>query len=435
MTGPDTEKFDAVVVGGGMAGLTAALYLARGGRSVALYEKSSHLGGRAASHERKGYIFNMGVHAIYEKTVGGEILRDLGIPFTFGTPRDLRAIRGGKVYDLPAGPATMLKTRLLSAGGKMEALKALVAIVSAKPSALRGITLSRWLDRNVRRPEVRALLESTVRVITYTNAPEQIDMGLAVEQVQGSTKGKVMYIDGGWQSVVDGMRDAALKAGVHIQTGARVQSIEHCTGGVEGVRLADGSCVMTGAAIIAGSPSEASALVDGGMQLDLKHWAKQSVPVRAACLDVALKRLPNPKITVAVDLDQPRFLTAQSVYAKIAPDGGALVYTIRHIHPDDHPDKAWLERDLESWLDMTQPGWRELEVERQFLPDITISHRLVDAASGGLMSRPGPGVPGIPGLYVVGDWVGHKGLLFGASLASARDAAGVILENHDARLN
>lgn len=40
---------DVIVVGGGLAGLATASYLARAGLDVMLFEKSSCLGGRAAT--------------------------------------------------------------------------------------------------------------------------------------------------------------------------------------------------------------------------------------------------------------------------------------------------------------------------------------------------------------------------------------------------
>ena len=46
----------------------------------------------------------------------------------------------------------------------------------------------------------------------------------------------------------------------------------------------------------------------------------------------------------------------------------------------------------------------------------------------GYQGRPGPAVPGLANLYVVGDWVGGEGLLLNASLASARQAAHLIIE-------
>ena len=39
------NKFDAIVVGGGIAGLTAAAYLVKAGQSVILVEKQSKVGG------------------------------------------------------------------------------------------------------------------------------------------------------------------------------------------------------------------------------------------------------------------------------------------------------------------------------------------------------------------------------------------------------
>jgi phytoene dehydrogenase-like protein len=42
-----------VVLCGGLAGLSAAAYVARAGRRVAVLEEASELGGRAATHEKK----------------------------------------------------------------------------------------------------------------------------------------------------------------------------------------------------------------------------------------------------------------------------------------------------------------------------------------------------------------------------------------------
>lgn len=39
------EQVDTVIVGGGLAGLMAAIYLARAGQSVAVFERSKNWGG------------------------------------------------------------------------------------------------------------------------------------------------------------------------------------------------------------------------------------------------------------------------------------------------------------------------------------------------------------------------------------------------------
>jgi len=55
---------DNVVIGGGLAGMVAALHIANRGQRVVLMEKSDHLGGLASSFERDGRIYPLGYHHI-----------------------------------------------------------------------------------------------------------------------------------------------------------------------------------------------------------------------------------------------------------------------------------------------------------------------------------------------------------------------------------
>ena len=54
---------DAIVVGGGIAGLTAAAFLAKAGRSVLLCEKEPAVGGLINTFERDGFFFDGGIRA------------------------------------------------------------------------------------------------------------------------------------------------------------------------------------------------------------------------------------------------------------------------------------------------------------------------------------------------------------------------------------
>ncbi|MDG0794247.1 FAD-dependent oxidoreductase [Cohnella ginsengisoli] len=56
----DQKEWDVVIIGGGVAGLTASIYLARAGRSVLVLDKGAGLGGRAASNEIAESRVNMG---------------------------------------------------------------------------------------------------------------------------------------------------------------------------------------------------------------------------------------------------------------------------------------------------------------------------------------------------------------------------------------
>jgi phytoene dehydrogenase-like protein len=70
---------DVLVAGGGAAGLTAAAYAARAGRSVALFEKQARLGGLVQSVERDGFVFDMGLRAVENAGIVLPMLEELGL--------------------------------------------------------------------------------------------------------------------------------------------------------------------------------------------------------------------------------------------------------------------------------------------------------------------------------------------------------------------
>ena len=84
---------DLIVVGGGLAGLSAAALVAREGRSVVVLERASHLGGRAATHVRHGVHFNLGPHALYCRGHAFRLFESLRVPFTGRFPDAERRTR------------------------------------------------------------------------------------------------------------------------------------------------------------------------------------------------------------------------------------------------------------------------------------------------------------------------------------------------------
>jgi phytoene dehydrogenase-like protein len=81
---------------------------------------------------------------------------------------------------------------------------------------------------------------------------------------------------------------------------------------------------------------------------------------------------------------------------------------------------------LASLLALVQPDWRAAVAHRRVLPAMTVMHAMATAPQGGTAGRPNPQGDDVPGLYIVGDWVGADGLLVDVSLASARRAAELI---------
>jgi len=73
------KSYDAIVVGGGVAGLTSAIYLARSGQSVLLIEKNKELGGLVNSFTRDGFHFEAGIRALENAGIIFPLLDDLNI--------------------------------------------------------------------------------------------------------------------------------------------------------------------------------------------------------------------------------------------------------------------------------------------------------------------------------------------------------------------
>ncbi|MEX1316911.1 MAG: C-3',4' desaturase CrtD [Synechococcaceae cyanobacterium] len=86
-----TDQLDVVVVGAGIAGLTAAALLARSGLTVELLEAHHQSGGCAGTFRRGPYTFDVGATQVAGLEPGGSharLFRHLGVPLPEATPLD-----------------------------------------------------------------------------------------------------------------------------------------------------------------------------------------------------------------------------------------------------------------------------------------------------------------------------------------------------------
>ena len=69
-----------------MAGLAAAVELARNGEKVRILEQHHELGGRAVTTEKDGFSLNLGPHAVYLDGVMHRTLNEWGVMPSGGRP-------------------------------------------------------------------------------------------------------------------------------------------------------------------------------------------------------------------------------------------------------------------------------------------------------------------------------------------------------------
>lgn len=413
-----------MIVGGGLTGLSAAAILARAGHAVTVLEKSATLGGRARTQQQGDFFFNQGAHALYLGGPSEKLLDELGVPYSGSiVARDkFLALEGGKLHMMPTGVASLARTTLLTPAAKVEFARLLTSLNHINLAKLHNVSVHDWLERQVRHPQLRQFFLALARLTTYTNAPDMLSAGLFIPLLNA----QVRYLDGGWQTLVDGLRQVAQVAGAQILTHARVAAIE-VSEARHTVRLTNGESHTASAVLLAVDPHAAAALLTNGAHTELNRWAAQSIPARAACFDVALRRLPEPRHLYALGIDRPLYYSVHSAWAKLAPEGGALIHTMKYLRPDESAEPEVSRQELEALLDVVQPGWRTEVIEQSFLPHMVPSNAIVQAAQGGLTGRPGLAIPGVRNLYVAGDWVGAEGQLSDSCFASAREAAHMIM--------
>jgi phytoene dehydrogenase-like protein len=409
-----------VVVGAGLAGLTAALEAAHRGTPVSVLDGSGEPGGRARSTRRSGYVLNLGPHGLATDGPGTAVLVGHGIALPGGRP----AVHRAKLLlgDRLVGPLS----RRHGAGG-LRGLPGLAAMAAEARRTEPDGTVREWIARHVHDARSRASVGGLARLATYADDLDRQAADLMAEAMRG---GAVRYLDGGWGALVDRLRAAAVGAGAEVRPGAAVRHVRRTADG--GWQVATDDEVVDAAAVVlaAGGPADAARLLSGAEARTVATWAARAVPVRMAALDVALATRPaGPSLVLGVD--EPLYLSVHSDHARLAPDGGAVVQVARYLPVGGQAPEGTRD-ELEALLDRVLPGWRAQVVTARYLPGLVVTHDGALAEHGGRQARPGPEVPGAPGLAVAGDWVGARGTLSQASIASAAAAASAAVARRDA---
>ena len=105
----------AVVVGGGITGLTAAYVLGNAGVRTTLLEASDHLGGKIRTHVGDGFVVEEGPDSfIAVRPAAAQLCRELGLGGDLvGTkePRAVYVLTGDRLIPMPDGLALVLPTK------------------------------------------------------------------------------------------------------------------------------------------------------------------------------------------------------------------------------------------------------------------------------------------------------------------------------------
>ena len=282
MTGP--TRPDVVVVGGGLAGITAALACADAGRRVTLLESRPRLGGRTASFQRDSAAgpleVDTGQHVFLRCCVAYLALLDrlgvassvrlqprLDVPVLVpGAARPVRITRGRGPAPLHLAPA-LLRYRLLSPLRRLKLGRAALALRGVDPDdpATDQRSFGDWLTAHGQDAETIAVLWDLITVATLNSAARDSSLALAATVFQLGLLTDAAAGDLGWADVPLGELHgtaglAALRAaGVAVHTGTRVSSVTPRADG--GWELAGSRSISAAEVVLAVPPAAAERLL------------------------------------------------------------------------------------------------------------------------------------------------------------------------------
>jgi oxygen-dependent protoporphyrinogen oxidase len=285
MTEPIRKQ--ALVVGAGISGLTAARQLKKAGVDVALVESQDKVGGAMQSERRDGFILEKGpFNVLVRDDAFHELLLEAGDevgPVRAADEANARYLyKDGGIHMVPMGMRPMMTSPLLSFGAKV---KVMLGMFFSKPADKPEPTVHEAAERRLGREVADVFISSIISgvyggdsrklslkaVLPKAHEFDQTRRCPLLYEVEVLKRKKKMYeahperkafkglvsFEGGLQSLGDWL---AARLGDDLHLGCTIESIEKTDGGYRVVgRKEEGECAFECEHLILATPHAATA--------------------------------------------------------------------------------------------------------------------------------------------------------------------------------
>lgn len=345
-----------VVIGGGIAGATAALRMAEAGRDVTLIESGATLGGLVVSFAVAGTPLECFYHHVFphEREIQG-LIDELGLtPQLDWLQSTVGVLVSGKLWPftsardlLTFGPLAPLHRVRMGVG-------ALLLGRSKDWQSLDTISAREWLRKATGSAAVTAVWDP---LLSAKFGPAAADVPAAwmwgrFQQRLGARKGdaeRLGYLRGGFRQIFEALAVRLAELGVEVRVDTRVTGIDCVSTGVQAVETTSGR-IETDTILYTGALPGLNRIVAGPLQDP--RWDAPGLGV--VCIVLETNRpLSSTYWTNVCDPQLPfgGVIEHTNMVPSTDYQGRHVTYLSRYYTPDEDIAKADVHQVAEEWLE------------------------------------------------------------------------------------
>ena len=356
-----------LVIGAGLAGLSAALAATSAGHHVVIIEKSKRIGGRGTSQHIDGFAIGHGPHFILNKGPLMKLATKLSTVKIAKLPLRLHRIEsvGNGIIRPKGNPQKVIETK-----------KALKSEDSNNPHVKSVQFISGWGIES----------ESRYRALT---------------------KGNLFCVGEGWSGLVGRLAMALDEVGVLIDSNLEVVSIEQGK-----VQLKDGRMIETDVIILACGYSKTRSLVSELSSSSGQNGLPINDPITASIVDISLDSKPLQQLQAIVDCESNMAIFDMRNIHPAVGISGSLLSAIATGGSEQYNSSQQRLDSLYAFLDERASGWREHIISQRGQKKITLHANPEIPIQYDIFSK--------HKVLLAGDWIDNEYSLSDAAVESGR---------------
>lgn len=364
---------DVIIIGAGIAGLSAGALLAKDGYSVIVLEKSKNIGGRAQVREFQGYLLDFGIHFVrfgrYSRCA--EVLKKIGKNINFLHPTPPLFFKNGEFSEFPK----------ISKNIRKKLIRYFLFFPFNIKRFFYDVPVVKILNSLSPTEELKEMMKILLLAtlvcpdIEKASAREFRQFLKLLFKAKGETVG---YPEGGWRSVFEILKNEILKNG-EILLDTEVQKILIEGGRVVKVTTKRGD--FSGKSyILTIPPSEIPRIIDINIfSPQIKNYLKNVEPTSGITLYFALKdKISDTKSIIFTDNPLSMGCFISNIEGKLTPPGKQLGVWFCFLEQNELRDKNIVENRLEGLKRKLAEMFKDIWSLKEW--EITVFHRIVDAA-------------------------------------------------------